>query len=266
MKNISHKVATLTAVTYVVLFAAWIGLRFVEEGSRELLYWGATYQVLAIIGAVSGMVLAIGWGGYKSVMGKMLIAFSLGAFLQTFGQTTFSIYNLFLKTEIPYPSVADIGYFGSIPLYIIGTIYLAKASGVKVSLRSYQRKIFAIGVPVVMLIISYVEFLRDYSFEDGVNLRVLLDFGYPFGQAVYVSVAILTLSLTTGVLGGLMRKKILALVGALIVQYAADFNFLFQALQGTWVNGGYGDLIYMTSYFLLAMTILQFNANSLQQN
>ena len=94
---------------------------------------------------------------------------------------------------------------------------------------------------------------------------MLLDFGYPFGQAIYVSIAILTLSLSKGLLGGLMKNKIFFLLSALIVQYIADFNFLYQAIQGTWVNGGYGDLIYMTAYFLLAMSLLQFNVDYIKQ-
>ncbi|EKD75881.1 MAG: hypothetical protein ACD_43C00286G0012 [uncultured bacterium] len=256
------------SVAIVIIFSAllvwWLVLNFFSNEYNPLI-WAASYQILVIIAGFIGVMLAMGWGGHRSVMGKALISFALGAFFQAFGQTTFSIYNLFLETDIPYPSLADVGYFGSIPLYILGTLFLAQASGIKVSLKSFQKKLVAIVFPVLMIVVSYVAFLKDYEFDWSAPLRMLLDFGYPFGQAIYVSIAILTLSLSKGLLGGLMKNKIFFLLSALIVQYIADFNFLYQAIQGTWVNGGYGDLIYMTAYFLLAMSLLQFNVDYIKQ-
>jgi hypothetical protein len=258
------KFGTYTILLFFGLLAWWIVLRFVDSEYSHLA-WAASYQILAVVAGVSGLLFAKGWGGTRSVMGKALLSFAFGAFLQVFGQTTFSIYNLFLKTEIPYPSLADLGYFGSIPLYIMGTLYLAKASGVTVSLKSLQRKLVAIIFPLLMIIISYVAFLKDYEFVWTAPLKIVLDFGYPFGQAIYVSIAILTLSLSKGLLGGLMKKRIIILLCALIVQYIADFNFLYQAIQGTWINGGYGDVIYMSAYFLLALSLLKLSTSYIKQ-
>ncbi|MBI2416030.1 MAG: hypothetical protein HYV33_05230 [Candidatus Kerfeldbacteria bacterium] len=261
-KNKNKSIAIV--VVFVALLIWWSVLRFSPNEYYHLV-WAASYQVLVISAGFIGVILAMDWGSHRSVMGKALMSFAIGAFFQAFGQTTFSIYNLFLETDIPYPSLADVGYFGSIPLYILGTLFLAKASGIKVSLKSFQKKVVAIVFPVLMLIVSYVAFLKDYDFDWAAPVRMLLDFGYPFGQAIYVSIAILTLSLSKGLLGGLMKNKIFFLLSALIVQYVADFNFLYQAIQGTWVNGSYGDLIYMAAYFLLAMSLLQFNVAYIKQ-
>ena len=108
-----------------------------------------------------------------------------------------------------------------------------------------------------MLIFSYFFFLRDYQFDWSNPLKIFLDFGYPLGQAIYVSIAILTYVLSKGVLGGVMKPKILFLVFALIIQYLADYNFLLQAANSTWQNGGYGDLIYLIAYLLMALSLLQ---------
>jgi len=59
------------------------------------------------------------------------------------------------------------------------------------------------------------------------NLVVFLDFGYPLGQAVYVSLALVVLLSLGKFLGGVMKRPVLLLLLAFILQYAADFNFLY---------------------------------------
>ncbi len=242
---------------FILLSLSWLIL-FI--GSRETtnnhLIWAASYQVLAILGGFWGITIARGWGGMKSLMGTAIYAFSIGLLMQSFGQTSFSFYNLALDREIPYPSIADLGFFGSIPVYIFGIIQLAKASGAKVSLKSFGSKIQALFIPLLMLVLSYYFFLRGYEFDWETPLRVFLDFAYPFGQAIYVSIAILTYLLSKKILGGLMRVKILFILSALVVQYLADYNFLYQAINGTWYNGGYGDYIYLLAYFIMALSLL----------
>ncbi len=52
-----------------------------------------------------------------------------------------------------------------------------------------------------------------------------------------------------------MRWPLLLLMFALVAQYVADFNFLFQAPNSTWVNGGYGDFLYLFAYFLMGLSL-----------
>lgn len=255
--------AKVLAVLFLALSAWWlyiyVGLGGLDESANLL--WGAFYQLLAIFGGVAGLLISRRWGGMESVMGRSIIAFAVGLLLQSFGQSTFSFYNLFLHVDIPYPSIADIGFFGSIPFYVYGILLLAKASGIAISLRSFGKKMQAIIIPIVMLFVSYFFFLRGYEFAEVPALQIFLDFGYPFGQAIYISVAILTYILSRHILGGGMRPKIMVILLALFVQYIADYNFLFQNISGTWHNGAYGDFLYMIAYALLALGLLQLKAN-----
>lgn len=100
-------------------------------------------------------------------------------------------------------------------------------------------------------------FLRDYEFDFSDPLRVFLDFGYPFGEAIYISIAILTYTLSRKLLGGVMKSRILLIIFAFVVQYIAESNFLYQTLQETWVNGGYGDYIYFLAYFIMTLGLIQ---------
>jgi hypothetical protein len=254
------------AIVWFVLLTAWwltLYLSGSQEGSRNL-FFGAVYgTTMSLFGVIVGLSSAKLWGGWKSIMGKAIIVLSLGLFAQFFGQVVFSFYNIVLGVDIPYPSLADVGYFGNIPFYLFGIFLLGKASGVKIGLKSYGSQIQSIVIPLGMILLSYILFLREYSFADTGALTIFLDFAYPIGQALYVSVAILVFSLSRKVLGGIMRSKILLLLVAFVVQYVADFNFLYQNLTGTWYNGGYGDYLYLVAYLFMALGLFQLRAVAL---
>ena len=247
------------SLVLLIIVTVWWALQhpFNNEVLVERKYiWGASYQVIALWGAICGLFVSWYWGGYKSVLGRSVLAFSLGLFAQVFGQSVYSYYNLFAGIQAPYPSLGDVGYFGSIPLYVYGTLLLAKASGVKVTLKSFDSKIQAFFIPFAALALSYLIFLRGYEFDFSQPLKIFLDFGYPLGQAVYVSIAILALLLSRKILGGMMRGPVLMFLFALIFQYLCDYNFLYQASRESWFVGGYGDYMYAFSYFLMTTAIL----------
>lgn len=251
-EEIAVSVFALLSLWWLVLFFG-----FDAQLMQQNLYWAATYQLLAWGGGVFALIASRSWGGFKSLMGRSIIFFGLSLLLQGFGQMTFSIYTTVLQIDIPYPSIADIGYFGSTCLYIAAIASLAKVSGVSNRLRNLSGKAVALLIPLAMLVFSYSIFLKTYEFDWSAPLRILLDFGYPLGDALYVSIAILALLLSRNILGGVMKGPLVFLMVALIAQYCADFNFLYQAANGTWINGGYGDFLYMLSYFLMGLSLIR---------
>lgn len=266
---VNNKTAQLILFLLVILTIWWAVLNpFDPEGASEnaRFIWGASYQVITIIGGLLGIRTALAWGGARSTLGRSILCFSLGLLLQAFGQSVYSFYNLYQKIEAPYPSLGDVGFFGSIPFYIYGTILLAKVAGAKVSLRAFVNQIQAIVLPLILLGTSYAVFLRHYEFDWTKPLQVVLDFGYPLGQATYVALAILAFLLTRKVLGGIMRMPTLLLLTALVFQYLSDYNFLYQFSKETWYVGGYGDYMYLVSYFLMAISLLQLDAIYHQYN
>ena len=110
-----------------------------------------------------------------------------------------------------------------------------------------------------MLVFSYIFFLRGYEPEWSAPLRIFLDFGYPLGEAIYVSLALLILLLSRNILGGIMKIPLMFVMMALIAQYCAEFNFLYQVSRLTWLNGGYGDYMYMFAYFVMAISLIKIN-------
>ncbi len=229
----SVSLGKILIIIFVLLTIFWVISQtfFPESYDLQELY-ADSYFILALLGGFAGIVASKKWGGTKSIMGKACLLFSMGLFAQAFGQMVYSYYALFLNMEVPYPSIGDIGFFGSIPLYLIAVFLLGKASGVKFSKQTFSQRVIAISIPVVVLVFSSVFFLNDYDFSDKTSLEVFLDFAYPLGQASYLSLTITVYLLSNKLLGGIMRNKVLFVFAALIVQYLADIIFLYQARSG----------------------------------
>ena len=249
------------SIALVLLFALSFWFYYIHtfnldstERVRQL--WGSVYQLMAFCGGIFGIRISRHWGGTKSTMGRVILAFSVGLFLQCFGQSVNSYYNFFQNVGTPYPSLGDVGFMGSTLMYIYAVFLLCKISGTGLSLKKYENKAKAFLVPLILLWISYVFFLQGYQFDWSNKIKIFLDFGYPLGDAVYVSLAILALILSKKVLGGVMKKPILFLVFALMFQYICDFTFTYQVSKGTWYVGGINDFMYFISYFFMTIGLI----------
>jgi len=254
------------AIATFVFFTAWWGLIQLPVPNQHLLnqLWGGLYGIVALLGAVWGLKISKQWGGLKSLMGKAICMFALGLFAQEFGQLAYNYYIFYRRIEIPYPSMGDVGFFSSVIFYILGAIYLARASGVAVSLQSFKSRMQAFIIPVVMLAYSYFIFLQGYEFDWSNLLTIFLDFGYPLGQAMYVAIAMLAVLLTRGVLGGVMKLRILIIFFALLFQYLCDFMFLYQAHHETWTAGGLNDYMFLVSYLIMTLALLHLRMSKIK--
>lgn len=251
----------IVCAVFILLSAWWLFLRTKTEATdNELELFSGAYGVMALFGAFLGLKASKRWGGYKSLIGKSVLLYSLGLFAQEFGQLAYSFYTQVFNEEVPYPSIGDLGYFGSVILYTAATYFLVKAVSSKQSLSSSTSKILAFLIPVLLLGFSYFEFLKQYEVDWSNPLVVILDFGYPLGQAVYISLAILVYLFSRKYLGGKMRPVVLFLILALFVQYIADFMFLYQVNNETWTTAGVNDFVYLVSYFVMSIALLRFNS------
>ena len=156
-----HWPKLLATLLFSVFFIWWLFLYYFDIRSDDVRnqLWGSLYGIVALYGAIWGLYTAVKWGGFKSILGKSILLFSLGLLCQEVGQLAYSYYVYVLKIEIPYPSIGDVFFYGTIPIYIIAVIYLAKAAGVQFSLKSFKNKIQAILIPAALLLFSYY-FLR----------------------------------------------------------------------------------------------------------
>ena len=257
MKN---KLQILVTLIFLGFFAWWISFQHVVTKQGPSVQWfGGTYGIVALIGSIIGFTAARKWGGFKTVLGKALMFFSLGLLAQEAGQLIYTYYIYGAKIQIPYPSWGDVAYFGSVLLYITAAIYLTRVSGAKFSLKDVKYKFIAVIVPLVLLGVSYWVFLHHHQYDFHKPLTVFLDFGYPMGQAIYISIAITAYLLSRKLLGGIMRAGLVLVMVALFLQYISDFTFVYQSSRGTYLSGKYDDLFYLISYFGMTTAMIKFH-------
>lgn len=256
LKNKLHVFVTLIFLGYV---GWWGSFQHVVENQGKAVQWfGGTYGGIALIGAVIGFIAASKWGGFKTVLGRALMFFSLGLLAQEAGQLILTYYIYGSKIQIPYPSWGDVAYLGSTLSYLTGAFFLTKAVGVKFSLKKMKYKIVAFIIPASILAISFVVFMYHHQYDLHRPVTVFLDSAYPIGDAIYISLGILAYLLSIRMLGGIMRICILIVIAGLTLQYIADFTFLYQSSRGTYLAGKYDDLLYLIAYFVTATAMIKF--------
>ena len=258
--NKNKNKAIVASVIFLAFFVFWIvvAVKGLQGNTNTANLFSALYGIMALYGGVMGLKASRHWGGYKSLVGRSIIYISFGLLAQEVGQVIYSMYTYLFHQNIPYPSLGDIGYFGSVILYILGAYTLVKALSTQSALRSHLNKFSVALVPVVLLTVSYFFFLRGYNFNWHHPLTIFLDFGYPLGQAFYISLGLIVFILSKRYLGGVMKSVVLFLIFALILQYAADFTFLYQDSRGTWRTAGFNELMYLVSYFAMTLSLLKF--------
>lgn len=254
------KVGRVIIVSFILLLVLWIYLFLSGTKNSDLNYiFGFLYAQLALVGATYGIIVSKKWGGLSSWMGRGIIFLSLGLLGEWFGQSAWTYLNVIAEVEVPYPSIADIGYFAIIPCYGLGMYFFAKVSGSKSSFNTLYGKIQVFVIPVALLLLSYFMFLKDLTIDLALPVKTFLDYGYPIGEAIVISLALLTYGLSKGTLGGTMKNKILFLIGAFILQYITDTTFLYRIAEETYFNGDIVDLMYATSFTVMTLALVNFS-------
>src|ERR1035438_10224201 len=120
MNILKNKLQTFATLVFLGFFVWWISFQHVVTKLGLSVQWfGSTYAFLALMGAIVGFVAARKWGGFKTILGKALMFFSIGLLAQAAGQLIGDYYVVWAhQSTIPYPSWDDVAYFGSILFYI----------------------------------------------------------------------------------------------------------------------------------------------------
>lgn len=261
----SNSYQRLFTAFFVAVVGYWAFLQLTDQKTGDPNYWFSfLFGLIPLFGGLIGMFKAKIWGGLKSSLGRAIFFISLGLFLWGFGEAIWSYYNFFRDVPAPYPSVADLGFAPSIFFWILGTAYLAVATGALFALKkTHKAKLVAVLVPIILLVPSY--YLQVMVARDGVLippgetlLKVILDIAYPFGDFLALTFAAVVFVLSYRYAGGFYRKAVLCLLAGLVVMYAGDSVFSYTTTKGTYYNGDWGDLLLALGQYLMTFGVLAF--------
>lgn len=251
---------------YYIFIAIW-GLGFYFLGIKQTLanyLYQFAFGLIPLLGGISGIIKSKKWGFFHSQFGKALFFISAGTTSWGIGQMFWSVlYNLILKMDIPYPSLADVGYICAVPLWAIGIINLSKATGAKFSLRKLEGKILFFIIPLILVAVSYyllVVIARGGIISSSEEItKVFFDFAYPIGDVIILTFALLIYGLSVNYLGGRFKPSILSIIIGFVVMYFADFSFSYVTTNQTYFNGHWVDILFPTAMMFIAFGINNFD-------
>lgn len=255
-------------VGYACLVLWWLtiffrGIHNVNENYAFSLVYGLVPLFIGIV----GFSIARSWGGFRSAMGRAVGFLSAGQFAWGIGNIVFSYYQLVLHVPVPYPGPADMGYFFMYPLSAIGAVFFFKVTGATSGLKSVSGKTGFLLIPLFMIGLSYyllyVVARGGYVAYEGDLLKFILDVAYPIGDVIVVTIASTIYWLSRDYLGGMFKKPIILILIGFVFAYVADFSFSYTTTVETFFTGNWVDLLYATTFFILAMGLIRLDPRSL---
>ncbi|MFO0704816.1 MAG: hypothetical protein U0517_02440 [Candidatus Andersenbacteria bacterium] len=224
--------------------------------------------LLPLIGGFLGLASARGWGWWSSSIGRSLIFISIGTAAFGGGMIMWNYYLFFKGVEVPYPSMADI-FFGSCPLFwTIGIVLLLRSTGAKYAVKKTGGKLLVTLLPAIVILVSYYLLFivaRNGTIDvAGGKTKLFFDFYYPIGDAILLSLTILTYKLTKKYIGGIFKKAMPILLLGFFMMYFADFLFVYMTTKGSYFNGSISDFLYTVTFFILGLGLAQFNPKRLR--
>jgi hypothetical protein len=250
-------------LVYLIACIWWLGIFL--TGSVDTLAnnsFGLILGFMPVFSGLYGLVLAKKWGLFTSAVGKAVTFLSLGLISWGLGTLIFSgYYNLYADVEVPYPSLADVGYVLALPLWTIGMVNLAKATGARYGLRGSSGKSILLLVPVLVIVVSYYLLLvvargGTFDFSESEALQIIFDLLYPLGDVVILAVTTVVYGLSYQYFGGKYKKAIYSILAGFVLMYFADFSFSYATSLETFYVGDWIDFLFTTSMFVLSCGVL----------
>jgi len=194
------------------------------------------------------------WGlasSEKSQINKGLKFLGLGLISWSIGGVVWVIYNLVLKVEIPYPSLADLFFFAFLPLTIAGfwQILSVYKTGLNTKIYFQAGLVILGGFLISIFLISRPDLSPDVPL-----LARILNIAYPTGDAIFLAIAFILYRLSAG---GQIQKVFLILAAASTTQVIADYLFSYRTSSETYWNGDISDLFYMTSAVIFGVGVIK---------
>ena len=240
--------AATTTILVVVGFVAWVELRI--GGDRGVIVFDDLGEGVAALVATVLCSLAARRTAERQRLGWTLLAASAGTWCA--GEIVWSIYEVGMNVSVPYPSLADAGFLGAIPLAAAGIlVFFSPARGTSTRFRLWlDGAIILLG----LFFVSWTMGLR-YVFESttGSLLETIVSIAYPLGDIVIGTILVLALRRAKDEAHG----RLLLLLGGLAANSLADTAFAYLTANGTYgALGSVLDVGWVAGYLMIGLAAL----------
>ena len=229
---------------FCAFFAAWL---FFSWGGVKVT------QRFDDIGEFVIAFVAAGGGAYAAVRhrGRTRVAWaliSISALCWGLGEVAWSYYELMLGRQVPFPSLADVGYLTAVPFAIAGVLCFPSApSRVASQARTILDGLLIAGS---LLIISWATVL-GVVYRSGSDSRLAqwISLAYPAGDVVIATMIIILAARAPRV----ARLPLYLLAGGLFANLLADSGFAYLTTTNTYGAGSVVDAGWAAGYLLIAI-------------
>jgi diguanylate cyclase (GGDEF)-like protein len=242
-----YRVALATAVGAILAFLAFLLVRPASDATIKFVANLST-GVVPMVAAASCAAAAARAAG-RSRRAWALLAGSSASW--GIGQAIWFWYEQVAHWELPFPSLADLGYLGAIPLAVLAMLaFPGRAERLAVQVRSLLDG----GIVAASLLYVSWGFVLGPVFRgaEGGLLEQAIALAYPAGDIVLATIVLL-------VVGKSRRGPVpVVLLGvALLSLTVADTGFAYLTQQGTYYSGMPVDAGWFAGYALIAAAALR---------
>jgi hypothetical protein len=241
--------------TFVILIAAValaslvyaLNIRFLFSGQHAVTAIDDIGEAVAAAVASIACVWAARRAHGKDRLGWALMGTSAG--LWAAGEVVWSIYEVGLGVQVPYPSLADVGFLSAVPFAIAGIrAFWSDARGT-----SARWRIWFDGVIVALALTSTAWGFGLRSVWDSNSTTKALDLAYPVGDILIGTVLILAIRRASN-----QQKGRMALLLAGVASYSiADSAFAYLTAQGAFSSvGSVLDTGWFAGFLLIALAAI----------
>ena len=228
----------------------WVLLFPTQPWSRHISNLGLTAMSLVAAGECIGQARRVGgrlrWG-WSLVAGSCL-AWGLGMVVWTG-------YESIAGRDVPFPSLADLGYLAAVPLAVAALLVFPTAPQ---RLATQARTLVdGLVIGASLLIVSWILALGPVVQGGGAGpLAAVTAAAYPLGDVLVATVVLFALARSR--LGNpLGRITLLLLCGGLLANAVSDSGFSYLALQNAYASGNRIAIGWFLGYLLVFLAARQ---------
>ena len=200
----------------------------------------------ALAAAVSCGVTALRASGrYRTVW----LLIGLGMLSWAIGQLIWDYYEVVLKRDVPFPSLADAGYLGEVPFVAAALVRLP--SGTRSMAGRLRTLLDGLIVACALMLVSWMLVLgKVFHSGSGSVLAQVLSLAYPLSDVVIVTIVVYAILRARQ--SGRRVPMPLLLVGIGLVSLSfADSGFTYQTAVGSYYSGAPIDTGWFAGYLLI---------------
>jgi diguanylate cyclase (GGDEF)-like protein/PAS domain S-box-containing protein len=240
--------ACVGAVAFLGVFLVWLALTL--GGKHVTLRVDNLAQLVAPLGAAIACLTRGRRESGRSRRGWTLLGAS--ALSWGLGQAVWCYYELVQGREVPFPSMADLGYLLAVPL-ALGAILAFFSPPVGWTSR-VRAMVDGLIVAASFLLISWETALGSvYRGGQGGPVKQAIALAYPLGDVLIISVVVLVAGRSRSV----ARLPLVWIGAALVALAVSDSAFAYLTQMGDYATGNPVDAGWVAGYLILLLAALK---------